>query len=100
MTWITTSHKKNFARNGWVDGYLTETFGVNVLEIQKLIANNGTFLDIMRDFLQQFFGDRSLSRAIQRNDFRIADLAQNFKKNSAEFSNERAVEMKTTDLSL
>jgi len=31
-TWITTSHKKNFAKNDWADGYLTETF-VNVVEI-------------------------------------------------------------------
>lgn len=25
--------KRTFARNDWADGYLTETFGANVLEI-------------------------------------------------------------------
>lgn len=38
---------------------------------------------------------RSLNRAIRRNDFRVVDLAQNFKKSSAKFSYERAVETKT-----
>jgi hypothetical protein len=39
---------------------------------------------------------RSLSRAIQRNDFRVADPAQNFKKSGAEFSYERDVETEGT----
>lgn len=35
----------------------------------------------------------SLSRAIERNDFRVADFVQNFKRSSVKFSNERLVEM-------
>lgn len=34
----------------------------------------------------------SLSRAIERNDFRVADFVQNFKRGSVKFSNERVVE--------
>lgn len=32
-TCAATDHEKNFAGNDWADGYLTETFGVNALQI-------------------------------------------------------------------